>query len=87
MYKYVHEINTSSHRAELTDKQDQAYMKQFIAPYEEALKAEIEKWKQFIIDNDPAPYLNVTVYTGNYRQEYGWSYYDAYLYERKLSWY
>lgn len=72
LYKYVHEINTSSHRAELMDKQDQAYMNQFIAPHEEALKDEIEKWNQFIIENNPDPYLNVTVHTGNHNQTDGW---------------
>lgn len=64
LYKYVHEINTSSHRDELTEKYDQAYMNQFIAPHEEAINAEVEKWKQFLIENDPTSYLNVTVHTG-----------------------
>lgn len=64
LYKYVNEINTSTHRTELTEKYDQAYMNQFIAPHEEAINAEVEKWKQFLIENDPTPYLNVTVHTG-----------------------
>ena len=72
LYKYVNEINTSTHRTELTEKYDQAYMKQFIAPHEEALKAEIEKWNQFLIENDPTPYLNVTVHTGNHKRTDGW---------------
>lgn len=64
LYKYVNEINTSTHRTELTEKYDQAYMNQFIAPHEEAINAEVEKWNQFLIENDPTPYLNVTVHTG-----------------------
>ena len=72
LYKYVNEINTSTHRTELTEKYDQAYMNQFIAPHEEAINAEVEKWKQFLIENDPTPYLNVTVHTGNSNQANGW---------------
>ena len=76
LYKYDRTINTIRHRGELKEKQEQAYMEQFIAPHEAAFQAEIEKWNQFLIDNDPNPYLNVTVHTGYRREEGWWSYYD-----------
>lgn len=78
LYKYVNEINTSTHRTELTEKYDQAYMNQFIAPHEEAINAEVEKWNKFIIENDPTPYLNVTVHTGSHKESNGWFSYNYY---------
>ena len=76
LYSFQHEVNSDDNRYALHEQAEKDYLKQYIEPQKAAVEAELAKWNQFIADNDPEPYLKVTVHTGNYRQPAWYSYYD-----------